>query len=468
MAADRYPGPRQPEPAPASTVEDLLPYAREIVDRPGTRSAYLTTGYGMVEEGDEVLLLVRSLHDERIVEAITRALRERGVSVDRLTIDIGPDEERTVTADVDLAITEEPRDVPIYSEFLGRFPWVEELAAERGYDLLIESTAGPFPWHGHLTGEPYYAERIPWQSPEIFASEATLYPQELLYTIAEKTRELIQEYGPGSEVRITDPEGTDFRFTYHEAYFDDPAKRDGLPDGVRGHYEPGQLRADFPFFDNHVSGGVRPPLVEGHDASGVIASTLGHHSKPYPRIELHLEDGVVTAIEGGGERGDRLRDLLERTRDVQYPDFPGPGLFWWFECAIGTNPKVFRPSKFMMKSQPGTLVERLRGGIVHLGTGTSATIYSEEWANDRAIPYGHVDHHLNFPTYEIDTGDDVVTVIEKGHLVALDDPEVREVAAEYGDPDELLSVDWVPPLPGVNADGDYEDYARDPAAYLAE
>lgn len=35
-------------------------------------------------------------------------------------------------------------------------------------------------------------------------------------------------------------------------------------------------------------------------------------------------------------------------------------------------------------------------------------------------------------------------VIEAGHLVALDDPEVCKVAERYGDPDELLREDWVP------------------------
>lgn len=467
MSGDEFPSPRRPEVNTVETTEDLLPFARKIVNRPGMKSAYLTTGYGTVDEGDSVLLVHRSLHDERIVDALVEAFREKGVEVDVLEIDIGLDEERPTTADVELAITEETRDVAIYSEFLGRFPWVEDVAAAQGYDLLIESTAGPFQWKGHLTGEPYFAERIPWQSPEIFASEATLFPQEVLHKIVDKTREIIHTFGPGSEVRITDPEGTDFRFTYHEEYFKDPATREGLPEAVKDHYEVGELRATFPFFDNHISGGVRPPLIQDHDASGVISSTLGHHSKPYPNIKLYLEDGVVTKIDGGGERGDRLRDLLEQTRDIQYPDFPDKGLFWWFECAIGTNPKVFRPTEFMMKSQPGTLVERLRSGIIHLGTGTSASNYSEEWANEQSIPYGHVDHHLNFPTYEIDTGDEQVTLIEKGHLVALDDVEVREVAEKYGDPDEILSIDWVPELPGINMEGSYEEYAKDPAHFLS-
>ena len=35
-------------------------------------------------------------------------------------------------------------------------------------------------------------------------------------------------------------------------------------------------------------------------------------------------------------------------------------------------------------------------------------------------------------------------VIEDGHLVALDDPQVRRAAERYGNPDDLLREDWVP------------------------
>lgn len=98
-----------------------------------------------------------------------------------------------------------------------------------------------------------------------------------------------------------------------------------------------------------------------------------------------------------------LGTLHERTKDVQYPDYPHPGLFWLWEVSIGTNPKVFRPRNIMMKSEPGTLTERLRSGIIHVGTGTLSTTYSESWAADEGVPYGHVDQHLNFLTLELTT-----------------------------------------------------------------
>ena len=40
---------------------------------------------------------------------------------------------------------------------------------------------------------------------------------------------------------------------------------------------------------------------------------------------------------------------------------------------------------------------------------------------------------------------------------------MRAIAARYGDPDALLSEDWVPAIPGINMEGDYwRDYANDP------
>jgi hypothetical protein len=40
------------------------------------------------------------------------------------------------------------------------------------------------------------------------------------------------------------------------------------------------------------------------------------------------------------------------------------------------------------------------------------------------------------------------------------------LAAKYGDPDELLREDWIPSILGISAEGDYEDYAKDPARYI--
>jgi hypothetical protein len=59
-----------------------------------------------------------------------------------------------------------------------------------------------------------------------------------------------------------------------------------------------------------------------------------------------------------------------------------------------------------------------------------------------AAPNHKIIRHFDmmFPTLTADGR----PVIEDGHLVALDAPEVRKVAERYGDPDDLLREDWVP------------------------
>jgi hypothetical protein len=61
-----------------------------------------------------------------------------------------------------------------------------------------------------------------------------------------------------------------------------------------------------------------------------------------------------------------------------------------------------------------------------------------------------------------------VTVIEHGGLTALDDVYVRALASRYGNPAEVLRRDYIPALPGINAPGNYDTYARNPGAYWTQ
>jgi hypothetical protein len=79
-------------------------------------------------------------------------------------------------------------------------------------------------------------------------------------------------------------------------------------------------------------------------------------------------------------------------------------------------------------------------------------------------PTGHYQVHLYFPTVTIETRDGRnLTMIDKDHLIALDNPEVRQLAAKYEDPDEILREEFIPGIPGINMEGDYmRDYATNP------
>ena len=82
------------------------------------------------------------------------------------------------------------------------------------------------------------------------------------------------------------------------------------------------------------------------------------------------------------------------------------------------------------------------------------------------MPDDHWFHiHNYFTTYKLrvrGTKNTWVTIVNKGRMSSLDGPEVRALTSRYGDPKDLLAEDWVPEIPGINAKGRYEDYAKDP------
>ena len=75
--------------------------------------------------------------------------------------------------------------------------------------------------------------------------------------------------------------------------------------------------------------------------------------------------------------------------------------------------------------------------------------------------------HNLLPTYQLRLRDleQWITLLEHGGLSALNDVGVRALASRYGNPDVILRRDYIPPLPGINAPGTYDSYARDPGAY---
>jgi hypothetical protein len=249
---------------------------------------------------------------------------------------------------------------------------------------------------------------------------------------------------------LTDAEGTDIAWTYWEEYYD--GTRYGFASTPR---------------NGHLFGHPVPPIIAKEDAAGVVAGTTSHFSKAFPQVKVELEGGQIVKISGGAAYGDAWRDLLEESRRTQYPCFPRPGLFYLWEVAIGTNPKIRRPSGIEQHSSGGFEWERRRSGVIHMGFGTLWRSAEEQWAGENGILYGHLHIHLLFPTFTITTKSGREhTIIREGRLTALDDPEVRRLAENYGDPQDLLREDWIPQIPGITSAGSYEDYARNPGRWI--
>ena len=65
----------------------------------------------------------------------------------------------------------------------------------------------------------------------------------------------------------------------------------------------------------------------------------------------------------------------------------------------------------------------------------------------------------HLPTYRVKvrgTKSSWLTLIDKGEVTALKSPEIRALASRYGNPDEVLSDDWAPYIPGINAPGKFQ------------
>lgn len=425
-------------------IQELMPTARALAGWRENRDSHVGfVGYGKTRAGNKVLIAVDREYDPAVPQAIAEALREKGAHVDILGVDVGDrDKEFDYLDEVHVIMRREPWEKnPRRWEGL---PFVEDFAARRGYDLLIHGKGGPIPKTN------YRYEQIPWLQSEHLLQRSTTYPLDLHLLINEKTWKPIWELGRGGRARLTDPEGTDISWTYWEEYYD--GSRYGFCANPRyGH-----------LFSHPV-----PPIIAKEDAAGVVAGTTSHFSRPFPQIKVELEAGQIVKVLGGAAYGDGWRDLLEESKRTQYPCFPRPGLFYLWEAAIGTNPKIIRPSHIEKHSSGGFEWERRRSGVIHMGFGTLWRAPEEKWAGERGLLYGHLHIHLLVPTLIV-TGKDgrEHTVIRNGRLTAMDDPEVRQLAARYGDSDELLREDWIPEIPGITCPGSYEEYAKDPASWI--
>jgi hypothetical protein len=425
-------------------LDALLERARYVCSLPELRNSHVGfVGYGQTKRGDRVLLAVDTHYDPDIVQAVATALRERGAHVDVLTVDAGPDRPFDYLDEIRVTMRRRPwAEEPRRWEGL---PWVEALAEREGYDLLIHGKGGPTP------PTPYRYAQFPWMQRDHFTQGVVIYPQELLAAINQKTWDVIWQKGRGGRIHLTDPEGTDLTYGLHEDYYD----------GTHYGWEP-QPRRVY----GHLMAHPTPPLPHA-DATGVVMGTTSHFSRAFRPIRLILDGGQVQSIEGGDAYGDAWRALLEESRHTQYPCFPRPGLFYLWEAAIGGHPKIQRPHNIEYLSSGGFEWERRRSGIIHLGFGTLWRSSDEAWAAERGLLYGHLHVHLLFPTLDvISPNGEVTRIIERGRPTAMDDPEVRAIAARYGDPDELLREAWQAPIPGISVAGRYEDYARDPAAWI--
>ncbi len=509
-----YPEPRFPAYLkPAKNVDEVLPFARAAVRQIGGR-----TPMGLVNPGQTVLIVTVIEDDEMLIQGIKKAFEERGVKVQVLPEyeAIGVSKEKALEFDRVLNMATYNHDglmeadvwfskwgnkeVPmewlkerrpeLYDEVYKKYPLSPEIlelkkkfeAYQVGKGIIKYLDNHPevncIFWGGggrtrHRKILEKYSDK--YYGSWIFGSRGNLlsrvpsFPGDVWRLVEERTVESLSWV---DRVQAFDPEGTDvtWEVTPEEA-----------ESWARGVYQQGHLymnpRAASGRFPYSV---VEYPAFTGKWIPPILARPTGkiagcsNHAGVFPRVEAITKEGYLQEIKGEGPYPEIWRELYKnypKIHEAQYPWIPKPGYFWFWETSFGTNPKFF-----LFRGDPTG--ERNHSGVVHWAFGVKvehapeAPVLPKKWfefAAENKLPADHWMHiHTVLLTYQVKIRDTSkwLTLINKGRLTALDDPMARALASRYGDPDDILADDWRPHLPGINAPGNYAEYARDPQKFL--
>ncbi len=402
--------PRMPQVREPTSPEELLPALRTVVTRTPQRSFH--EGLAL-KPGERVFMITDSTISPVLTEAFQEAIRDAGGHVDVVSLEGYP-------------LLEDPVEL-VDTQFSDRWypDWIWEGAKQA--EVLLGLAFLKFPHTPNLPfgrGVPagasgLKARAVQWElPPDMLLSPSLTYPLEVWDAIDDKTWEML---GRARRIEIIDQDGTRLTFDLtHEDWGDVPRSgEEGGPGGERP-YTPGHIFVPFPK-NRRLEGEV---TIRSLTFGGAV-----------PLTRLTVEGREVTKVEGGGVFGDRLRQSFEEYKKETFPGLPGPGSSWISTFAMCTNPK-FRRSPSYQNARGSARVHswclgHRRSGFIHASVG--AALVSP---NHKLIR--HFD--MMFPTLFADGR----PVIDDGHLVALDDPEVRRVAERYGDPDELLREDWIP------------------------
>ena len=518
----KYPSPRFPSYLrPPKSIEDVMPFARAAVRQTGGR-----TPLGLVEKGTSTLIVTEVKADPMIMQAIKRAFEERGVKAYVVPENelLGVNKEDALKALQSsrwysgeqgyMEIRHWLDDLFIEPE--GPKKWLKEhrpdlynsvyakgdeapqkereLAKQFASTNVAEFIVKFLDQHSDVKsvfwrrgGRPRTARFLKQHSAKFYGNyifdnryelmnKASTFPGDV-WKLAEER--VLEPLAWVDRAEAADPEGTQMHFEVTE----EEAKIWASAAYLQGHLflSPYQATGRFPYSSVDYPALQRkwnPPLQI--KVNGVFAGT-SNHTGSYPRIEVHVKDGYVTEVKGGGTYGELWREFMKypKINELNYPYQEKPGYWWFYEAGLGTNPKFFRRPDENMEGNNTS--ERNNSGVVHWGFGGSVVHdpnkpeESKAWIDfpkQNGLPKDHWWHiHNTLLTYRVHvrgTKNTWLTLIDKGEVTAYRTPELRALASRYGDPNDVLAEDWAPYLPGINAPGKYEDYAKNPWKTFAE
>lgn len=393
------PAPRMPKIPEVTSVEQILPALRTIVKR---KPYDLIEGLNL-KPGQKVLILTDSTVNPLLTEGFITAIKEAGGLVELIALEGYPH----LTEPIDLV-----------DEMFSKnwFPaWVWDAAASADVFLLLAYLKVPLTPNLPFSGESKPFVEV-WEMPvDLLPTDFVKFPVELRDAIDKKAWEMLTG---AREIKLTDPLGTDFTFQLEPVHW---KMYDSSHGGEPARYIQGHLVLPIP----------------ARTLQGVVVTNSVTFGGPIPAVKLTMEGRQVTGVEGGGPFGERLKQSFDEFKDDLFPGKPGPGANWICSVSLCTHPKA-RSSPAYYQTVGSSRVHawcygHRRSGIIHVGIGMAMAAPNYKVAR-------HID--LNFSTLLADDR----LVIDNGHLTAMDDPEVRSVAAQFGDPDELLTEDWIPEL----------------------
>jgi 2,5-dihydroxypyridine 5,6-dioxygenase len=243
-------------------------------------------------------------------------------------------------------------------------------------------------------------------TPEVMTSDWAYFPPELHYYMWIKSARLLCD----TEAHLTDELGTDLHMKLFPWPKGDPLSSSWA--SVDEHAKVHRPAGTWEFFPGGTIA-LCPKEVEGTVVFELLEGFAGYLSEP---IRVTVKDHWVTKVEGG-EEAKWLEERMKRYKNG----------FYFSEFAWGINPRSPLQQGLRVKA-PDTLLFR-RAGSYHCAVGL--------WPGMGVPSLLHWDGGGMKPTLTLGNK----TVIDKGHLSMLDDPDVRELASKYGNPDEFLSYE---------------------------
>lgn len=362
---------------------DIMPSARAVMD------------FAVLKPGESVLIAADTLTEPMLIEALMIAADERQAEV---TLTLTKPGGLSWREGVDPPISYRNA---VYASDV----WVEVLPIEGQHFPRLQETA--MIEHG-VRKVCLFDLNL-----EDMASEWTRFPAPLMQFIARKVYD--QWIGGATapdtklkEIRVKADNGTDLTVTYDPRY----VIHNGM---ISEHLLPGQWCS---------LAGATIGIELFADANGIVVFDGLHGEEDYKAlpplgsdvvypltqpVRWFFEDRYCT-IEGGMEA-----DVMKRIVAAG-----GPFATILCEIALGVNPKA-----------PITRHPTRHAGVTHYAIGSTA---GRAPTPDKEYAPVHTHGHILKASLYVDGK----PCIEQGRLLALDDPEVRRVAAQYGDPDQLL------------------------------